>query len=110
MTVENKSDAEPTENRSLNDDVLISFGEAGSETQATGSKSAIQAATPDAKPNAAMTNAIVPENELPRSDGTLSAFNVTQAIHSPGSTLWRTTRSEKDSPKNRSHHGSQSEA
>ena len=77
MSVENKSGAEPTENRSSNEDVLISFGEAGSETQATGSKSAIQAATPDADANAAMTNAIVPENEMPRPDGTLSAFDVT---------------------------------
>src|ERR1700738_4839019 len=78
------------ENRSSNDDVLISFGEAGSETQATGSKSPIQAATPEANANAAMTNAIVPENEMPRPDGPLSAFDVTWAIHSPGSTPWRT--------------------
>ncbi len=77
MFVENKSGAEPTENRSSNDDVPISFGEAGSETQATPSKSPIQAATPDANANAAMTDAIVPENEMPRPDGTLSASDMT---------------------------------
>ena len=32
---------------------------------------------PDADPNAAMTNAIERESELPRPDGTLSAFDVT---------------------------------
>jgi hypothetical protein len=77
MSMESKLGAEPTENRSSNDEVLISFGEAESENQETGSKSPIQAAAPDAKANTAMTNAIVPENEMPRPDGTLSAFDVT---------------------------------
>ena len=77
MSAENKSDAEPAENRSENDAELIVVGKAGSESQATGSKSPIQAATPDANANAAMTDALVPENEMPRTDGTLSASDVT---------------------------------
>ncbi len=70
-----KSDAEATENRSSNDEAPISFGEAESETQATGLKSSIQAAAADA--NAAMTNAIAPENDVPRPNGTLPAFTAT---------------------------------
>ena len=75
--MENKSGVEATENRSSNDDVSISFGETESETQATGSKSPIQTTTPEASTNAAMTNAIVPQNEVPRPDGTLPAFHAT---------------------------------
>ena len=77
MSVESELGAEPTQNRSSNDEVSIPFGEAESEYQATGSKSPIEAAAPDANANAAMTDRIVRENEMPRSDGTLSAFDVT---------------------------------
>ena len=72
-----KLGAEPTEKRSSNDEASISFREAESEYEAATSKSQIQAAAPDADPNAAMTNAIERESELPRPDGTLSAFDVT---------------------------------
>jgi len=70
MSVERKFGAEPTENRSSND-------EAESQYQATGSKSLIEAAAPDANANPAMTNRAVPEREMPRPDGTCSAFDVT---------------------------------
>ena len=75
--MESKLGAEPAENRSSNDEVSIPVGEAESEYQATKSKSPIEAAAPDANANAAMTNRIVRENEIPRSDGTLSAFDMT---------------------------------
>jgi hypothetical protein len=77
VPVEKKSVGEYTENWSSNDDVLISFGETESETKATGSRSPIEAATPDANANPAMTNAIVPEIEVPRPNGTLPAFTAT---------------------------------
>jgi hypothetical protein len=75
MSVESKFGTEPTENRSSNEDVSIV--EAESEYQATGSKSPIEAAAPDANANAAMTNRPVPEREMPRPDGTWSAFDET---------------------------------
>ena len=77
MSVESKLGADPTENRSSNEEVSIAFGEAESENQANESKSPIQTAAPDANANAAMTNTIVRENEIPRPDGTLSAIDVT---------------------------------
>ena len=102
-------DAEPAENRSSNESVSTSFGEAAPETKAARPKSSVQTAAPDANAKAPMPNAMVPENEKPRSaDGTLSGFLLMWAIHPPGSMPWRTTRSEKHSPA--PYYGRESEA
>ena len=78
LSVANKPGAEPAENRSSNDVVLISVGEAAAETEVTGSKSSVQSATLNANVNEPMHNAMVPDNEKPRTlDGTLPAFLVT---------------------------------
>jgi len=76
MSAENKPGAAPTENRSENDNVLVSLGKTEPDNQGIGSKSPIHAATPDANANAAIADGIVPENEMPRTDGTLSASNL----------------------------------
>ena len=70
-----KPDAEATENLSSND-AAISFGAAEFATQATGSRSPIQAAaTPDANAKAAIAKGIVALNMVPRPNGTFPAFN-----------------------------------
>jgi hypothetical protein len=70
MSLESKFGAEPTEKRSSNDEVEFEY-------QATGSKSLIEAAAPDANANPAMANRTVPEREMLRPDETCSAFDVT---------------------------------
>jgi hypothetical protein len=64
---------DPEGNRSSNDNVLMSSEDAESNTEVTGK--AVQAAAPDA--NAAITNAIGPENERPCPDETLLAVAAT---------------------------------
>ena len=77
MPVEGKLGAEPTEKRSSKDEVSKSFGEVESEYEATASKLQIQPAAPDANASAAKTGTIEREYEMPRPDGTLSAFDAT---------------------------------
>src|SRR6266481_2915721 len=67
--------------------------------QLAGLNSAIQAAIPDANARLATTHAVLPENEVLRPDGTLSAIPVTYDIHPPHSTPWTAARAGRDSSK-----------
>ena len=80
--VERTLGAEPGKKRASNDAVVISLG-AGSEVQGIGSKSAIKAAAPDAEANAAITKAILAENEMLQPDQSLPAVAATSPIHPP---------------------------
>jgi hypothetical protein len=87
-SVEGEFEAETCANLASNPSVSLCFEEAGVEIQTVGLKAATQAAIPDANANAAVIRTTVPENEIPRPNGGMSAVAapyviLTYVIHPP---------------------------